>query len=82
MSLPLVLWQEAEDEPIDSRKYYERQQPGLGDELVDEVDRVFLLISANPKLHAVVHNDIRKAVVNRFPFCIYYIAEPTEIAIV
>jgi toxin ParE1/3/4 len=46
------------------------------------VQRVFDRIAANPQLHAVVFADIRKAVVARFPYCVYYRADATRVEVI
>ncbi|QEL13967.1 type II toxin-antitoxin system RelE/ParE family toxin [Limnoglobus roseus] len=82
MSLPVVLWAEAEDELQEGYDFFENQRLGLGDDFVAEVEGVFRRISVSPKLHAIVYKDVRKAVVPQFPYCVYYLAEPKEVAIV
>ena len=72
MSLPVVFRPEARAEYDDAVDWYERQRPGLGGDFLDEVQRVLDRIAANPSIHAVVLQDVRKAVVRRFPYCIYY----------
>ncbi len=72
MSLPVVLRDEAQIEFDEAFDYYEGQRAGLGIDFVVRVQQVFDRISANPLLHAVVLGDVRKAVVTRFPYCVFY----------
>lgn len=72
MSLSIVLRDEAQAEFDEAFDYYENQRPGLGADFVARVQQVFDRISANPLLHGVVFSDIRKAVVTRFPYCVFY----------
>jgi plasmid stabilization system protein ParE len=72
MSLPVVLRDEAFD-------YYEKQRPGLGVAFAARVQEVFDRIGANPQLHAAVLADVRKAVVSRFPYSVFYRAEATRV---
>lgn len=72
MSLPVVLRDEAQVEFDDAFDHYEGQQAGLGVDFVTRVQRVFDRIAANPLLHQVVLGDVRKAVVTRFPYCVFY----------
>jgi plasmid stabilization system protein ParE len=39
-------------------------------------------LSANPLIHQVVFADIRKAVVKRFPYCIYYRAHTDRVEVI
>ncbi|PAX53266.1 type II toxin-antitoxin system RelE/ParE family toxin [Brunnivagina elsteri] len=50
----------------------ESQQLGLGDEFLDCVDETLNLICLLPEAYSVVYRDIRRAVVKRFPYVIYY----------
>lgn len=45
------------------------------------VQEVFDRIGSNPLLHAVVFADIRKAAVARFPYRVYYRAEPARVEV-
>jgi plasmid stabilization system protein ParE len=73
---------EAQAEFDEAFDYFERQRPGLGVAFVARVQEVFDRIAANPYLHAVVLADIRKAVVTRFPYCVFYRAEPARVEVI
>ncbi len=70
MSVPVVLRDEAQAEFDEAFDYYEGQRPGLGAVFAARVQEVFDRIAASPQLHAVVLADIRKAVVERLPYCV------------
>jgi len=53
-------------------EYYEECSIGLGREFIVDFERQILRIAANSKLGMVLENDIRRALMQRFPFCIYY----------
>jgi toxin ParE1/3/4 len=72
MSLPVVLRDEAQAEFDEAFDYYEAQQAGLGADFVARVQQAFDRIGANPLTHRVVYSDIRKAVVTRFPYVVFY----------
>ena len=61
-----------ETELNDTRDYYEKRLPGLGTEFIEEFERQVLLIAANPKRWAVLKDDIRRSLLKRFPYVIYY----------
>ncbi len=82
MSLPVVLRDEAQVEFDEAFDYYETQRPGLGVEFAECVQKVFDRISATPRMHAPVLADVRKAVVRRFPYCVYYRAEAARIEVI
>jgi toxin ParE1/3/4 len=72
MSLPVVLRQKAKAEFDNAIDWYERQQLGLGPEFAERVEAVFDRISATPDMHAMVYRDVRKGLVRRFRYSIYY----------
>jgi len=82
MSLPVVLRDEAQAEFDDAFDYYERQRPGLGIAFVARVQEVFDRIRINPQLHAIIFADVRKAVVAKFPYCVFYRAEPARVQVI
>jgi plasmid stabilization system protein ParE len=49
---------------------------------VGRVRDVLRRIAANPKLHAAVHQDVRKATVAQFPFVVLYREDQGEVVVV
>jgi toxin ParE1/3/4 len=72
MSLPVVLRPEARQEYDDAFDYYEAQRAGLGPAFAARVNEVLTRIGKAPKMHRIVRGDIRKAVVIKFPYCLFY----------
>lgn len=72
MSLPVRLLPEARTEYGEAAVWYEQQRAGLGANFTARVEAVFNRIAANPKLHAKVYGDVRKAVVRKFPYIVLY----------
>lgn len=56
----------------DVRDYYEEKSTGLGRDFVDEFERQVLTIAAMPERWMVVERDIRRALMKRFPYVIYF----------
>lgn len=81
MTLPVVLRRPAREEYDAAADWYERQRSGLGAAFTAAVQAVFDRIAAQPRLHGVVLRDIRKAVVQRFPYCVYYRERPSAIVV-
>jgi len=61
-----------EAELIDIRQYYENRSPGLGAQFVDEFERQVLLLAATPERWMVVAADIRRCMMKRFPYILYF----------
>jgi plasmid stabilization system protein ParE len=82
MTLPYRLLPEAEQELERAFEWYEQQKAGLGARFLAAVRRVIRGIARQPKMHAVVYRDVRKAVVARFPFIVLYRPLPRELLVV
>lgn len=63
----------AKDEIRDARAYLEQQQPGLGSQFATEVSRASDRIARHPLLYPVEIGDVRKHVLNRFPYTMRYV---------
>ena len=72
MSLPVVLQPAARQEYDAAVDFYEARQAGLGARFATRVNEVLTRIGQSPKMHAVVRGNTRKAVVAKFPYCVYY----------
>jgi plasmid stabilization system protein ParE len=81
MSLPVVLRAEAQADFDEAFDWYEGQRPGLGVDFAAQVQDVFDRISNTPLLHSTVFQDVRKALVQRFPYSIFYRAEASQVLI-
>lgn len=73
----------AEYDLADSIDWYELQQPGLGADFLNEVDKTIQFVLKNPLAFEVRYKTkgiaIRFAIVHRFPFAvIYFIDEPNN----
>jgi plasmid stabilization system protein ParE len=81
MSLRVVLRRQARDEFDEAFDWYEQQRAGLGVEFAERVQDVFDRISAMPEMHAVVYRDVRKALVRKFPYSVFYRVKPGRIVV-
>ena len=62
----------ASKEVIDASVFYSEKRPGLGDEFLDEVDRFVGQILANPLRFEQIKPGIRRCLMDRFPYGIYF----------
>jgi len=68
----LVVRPHAEDDLKEAGSWYEDHKLGLKKDFLAAVEAVFLRIEKNPKLYQVIHLDIRRAPLDRFPYGVYY----------
>ena len=58
---------------IDSAaRWHESKQAGLGEEFFNEVGTAFLRIAGDRKSPVELHRSIRRVLLRRFPFGVYY----------
>ncbi len=72
---------EAEEDVYEARRWYEKKRNGLGWDFVMCVDEVLERIRRSPESFPVVYNNVRQAVVRRFPYSIIFRVEADEIVI-
>ena len=81
MSLRITFHRAASSEFLEASSWYEGKRIGLAAEFTAEIDRCVLLASEKPLQFAVVHQDIRRVIANRFPYGIYFRVEEQRIVI-
>lgn len=72
---------EAAEDIWDAARWYEARQPGLGSSFVEEVSAVFERIETGPLRYAIAHRTLRRALVRRFPFAVYFGLDDTDAVI-
>lgn len=82
MSLPLVFHPEVRGEIHDAYVWYDSQRTGLGEEFLTEVQVVLGRIRQNPELHAMRYRDVRRALLKRFSYAVYYRVEQGRISVI
>ncbi len=72
MTGSLFISADAEKDIDESFIWYELQQKGLGGRFISVLDEGFIYICESPEAYPVVFKNIRKHVLRKFPFNIYY----------
>ena len=72
---------EATTELTEAGRFYEQKVRSLGAQFLDAVDEAVAVIAAAPNRWPVVEDDVRRYLMPRFPYAIYYRALPDEIRI-
>lgn len=81
MTPTVVFRPQADAEAVEVRRWYEARRQGLGDEFGAEVDAAVTRIAEHPHAYPRVRGETRRAVLNRFPYAIYFRATPEEIVV-
>jgi len=71
----------AEQELNDAGSYYDALRPGLGQAVLDEVERTVAQLVAYPEAAPLVNRIVRKKLVRRFPYSVMYSIRPAGIRI-
>jgi toxin ParE1/3/4 len=59
----------------EAKQWYNEQKEFLGDEFKFEVNKESDYIEKNPFGYQIRFKEFRKFLLNRFPYCIYYVVE-------
>ena len=77
-----VFHPEAEEEFIAAARFYEQHAEGLGREFIAEVRHTVRRIVAHPESGAKFSRDLRRVLVDRFPYAVLYRTEDERILLV
>lgn len=62
----------AERDVLEAQEWYARKAPGLDLSFRDDLDQVLAQIRAYPRSFPIVHENVRRANLHRFPYGIFY----------
>jgi plasmid stabilization system protein ParE len=68
----LTILPQAELDVSDAAAWYEGRRTGLGDEFLDEIDFVLLGVIKNPLEFPIIKDNMRRALLRRFPYSAYF----------
>jgi toxin ParE1/3/4 len=80
--LPVVLEPEAEADLLEAYEWYENSHEGLGRQFIGCVNSALAIISEGPKKYAVTHQDVRQALIRRFPYVICFLIEKDRVVVI
>jgi len=81
MSLPVVYRRHVQHDLAGAFDWYELQKPQLGEEFLAAVQSTFRAIEQYPELFGAIHGEVRRAIVSRFPFAVFYTIESRRIVV-
>ena len=80
--LPHSLTLEAEQDAKKGAAWYEGESKGLGSAFLEIMDRTLATVVENPHLFPVVHRDVRRALLKRFPYGVFFRIKPDRIRVI
>ena len=77
----LIYHPDAEAELIAAARFYEQRVPTLGTQFLEAVDRAILVIRDTPERWGIVEAGVRRYLLPRFPYAVYYRISPDQLRI-
>lgn len=81
MTRSLIVRPEAESDLSEAYAWYEDRLTGLGSDFLLCVDAVMHSILRNPEMYALVYKDVRRALVRRFPYGVFYVVGESQLTV-
>jgi len=81
MTRRFILRPRAERDIQSAFEWYESQQRGLGEEFLGSLRERLEAVRSFPESAPILYRDVRRAVVSRFPYVIFYIVQPTRVSV-
>jgi toxin ParE1/3/4 len=81
MKRPLIIRPEAEFDLAGAYGWYETQVPGLGSQFLLSIDATLSSIQRTPELYPVIHKNVRRSLIRRFPYGVFYVAKQDRIVV-
>jgi len=81
MSLPVILRPEAEEDLTNAHHWYEDRLPGLGVRLLERVELALTHLAEDPDAWPIVHRNVRRVVLRRFPYALFYLRESDRVIV-
>jgi plasmid stabilization system protein ParE len=72
---------EAEAEALETRDWYEGRRAGLGAEFRAALEETIERLADNPMQFRLVRGETRRAILNRFPYTVYFRATDKDIVV-
>lgn len=81
MRLEIDIRPAAATDLVDAHEWYEARRPGLGRAFLDAAEHTFGRIAETPLGFPSASGAVRRALLTRFPYSVYYRTTPTHIRI-
>jgi toxin ParE1/3/4 len=81
-SLPLAVSPRAEEEIREAARFYETRSQGLGAAFLEIVEQALAGVEGNPLRFPAVYRDLRRALLKRFPYGVFFRIRSNRIRVV
>ena len=59
----------------DARSWYAERGGNLASRFIESFEIVVRNIEGHPEIYPLVHRQVRRALLHRFPYCVFYVSE-------
>lgn len=81
MTPRIALAPEAQADIEEVHSWYAARGAGLAEEFRGALDQCLENIASFPEAHPLIHRSVRRALLRRFPYCIFYVVERERIVV-
>ncbi|MCH7702928.1 MAG: type II toxin-antitoxin system RelE/ParE family toxin [Planctomycetes bacterium] len=81
MGRSLLIRPEARADLDEAYRWYEQQREGLGSDFLLCVEEALEKIRRTPELYPLVHKELRRMLIRRFPYGLFYLMEEEMIVL-
>jgi len=81
MSRALVIEPEAEREITEATDWYDQRSRSARVGFSQALERALAAIQNNPNQYQVVHRHVRRALLGRYPYALFYVATESEVIV-
>ena len=78
MAQPVRLEPGARVDIFEAAAYYAEKAEGLGHQFLLVFDDAMSMLAESPEAFPVMYDDVRRIVLRRFPFAVFYVIEETQ----
>ena len=82
MSRPLRLTSAAKRDVFDARYWYLEQAPEIDEQFREDLSATMRRIEERPEMYPVVHQDVHRGNLRRFPYAVLYRIQPQGIQVI
>jgi toxin ParE1/3/4 len=82
MKVKIFIGEEAEADIAEAHLWYENQRQGLGSDFLLCVEASLNQIQRNPDAFQVSHRNIRRSLLRRFPYGIFYVRDGNAVNVI
>jgi len=78
----VIFTQAARAELIEAQDWYEGEATGVGPRFCQAIDALAKRMSENPRQFPIVFKNVRRALLRRFPYSLFFVIEGNDLTVI